>query len=146
LFNGKSKWKLFLSKGTRKKKAMISIVSGGSFANIERFLNTMKTGDSLSFLDEYGRQGVDALSSETPVDSGLAAASWSYDTSSKGGVYTITWYNDDVENGFPVAIMLQYGYTTGTGGYVAGRDYINPAIQPVFDKIANEVWERVKNA
>jgi len=125
---------------------MISVISGGSFKNIEKFLTTMDNGDAFNFLEEYGRQGVNALALATPVYSGLAANSWSYDVSSKRGIYTITWSNYDVENGFPVAIMLQYGYATGTGGWVEGRDYINPAIFPVFNQIADDVWERVRNA
>jgi len=89
---------------------------------------------------------VAALASATPSDSGLAAASWGYEVSSKGGSHSITWTNTDVESGFPVAIMLQFGYATGTGGYVAGRDYINPAMRPIFDQIAYKVWRAVTSA
>lgn len=100
----------------------------------------------MSVLNTYGQKGVMALSAATPLDSGLAAYSWDYEVSASGGTYTITWTNSDVENGFPVAIMLQYGYGTGTGGYVQGRDYINPAIRPIFDEISEKVWKAVTSA
>jgi hypothetical protein len=102
--------------------------------------------DIQGILDSAGREGVAALAAATPVESGLAENSWDYEVSGGGGVYTITWTNSDVENGFPVAIMLQYGHGTGTGGYVQGRDYINPAIRPIFDKIANDVWKVVTSS
>jgi hypothetical protein len=97
----------------------------------------------LSTLDQYGQQGVAALALATPIETGRAAFSWGYEVEVQNGVYSITWTNSDVENGFPVAVMLQYGYGTGTGGYVRGRNYINPAIKPVMDKIAEEVWKVV---
>jgi len=102
--------------------------------------------DILSILQRFGEDGIAALSSATPVDSGIAASSWGYEVSRKGSVYSITWTNADVENGFPVAVMIQYGYGTGTGGYVHGQDYINPAIKPVFDRISNEMWKVVTSA
>lgn len=125
---------------------MISAVSSGSFKNMESFLKTMTKLDISSILERNAQLGVDALSNVTPVESGLTAASWSYEVITKGKQYSITWTNSDVENGFSVAIMLQYGYGTGTGGYVRGRDYINPAIRPIFDKIADEVWKAVTSA
>lgn len=97
----------------------------------------------MSVLDKYGRAGVSALSSATPVESGLAASSWYYEIERGKGFVRIIFGNSDVENGFPVAIMLQYGHGTGTGGWVEGRDYINPAIQPIFDKIAADAWREV---
>jgi hypothetical protein len=125
---------------------MISAESKGSFKNTEAFLNKVSKLDVLSIMKSCGQEGVHALSSATPVESGLAAQSWGYEVYGRGGKYTIVWTNSDVENGFPVAIMLQYGYGTGTGGYVKGRDYINPAIKPIFDKIANKVWKAVSSA
>ena len=86
------------------------------------------------------------LSSATPEESGLTANSWRYEISDTKSHYSVSWYNSDVENGFPVAIMLQYGYGTGTGGYVQGRDYINPAIRPIMDALANDVWKAVTSA
>lgn len=125
---------------------MISFQSSGSFKNIEAFLNAMAKLDILAILTAGGQEGVNALARATPTETGLAANSWGYTVSGGRGLYTITWTNSDVENGFPVAIMLQYGHGTGTGGYVAGRNYINPAIQPVFDKIADRVWRAVMSA
>ena len=87
--------------------------------------------------------GVDALASATPVESGLTAASWYFEVESGGGRHRITWKNSNVNGGVHIAIILQYGHGTGTGGYVQGRDYINPAIRPVFDKIEAEVWKEV---
>lgn len=125
---------------------MFSIASSGSFKKTEAFLKAMSKLDILGVLNSAGQEGVTALSLATPIESGLAAHSWAYEASRQGGVYTIVWMNSDVENGFPVAIMLQYGYGTGTGGYVQGRDYINPAMRPIFDKIANDVWKAVTSA
>lgn len=125
---------------------MISFVDKGSFKNMEKFLKTMKSLNILALMEEYGREGVHALERATPVDSGLASRSWFYEVEKKGDLYVISWHNSDVENGFPVAAMIQYGYATGTGGYVQGRDYINPAIQPVFDKIAEKIWKVVTSA
>lgn len=125
---------------------MVSVYSSGSFKKTEAFLNKLLKIDIMSILEKNGQLGVDALENATPVDSGLASNSWGFEVSKKGNIYSIVWTNNDIENGFPVAIMLQYGYSTGTGGYVQGENYINPAIKPVFDKIANEVWKAVTSA
>lgn len=125
---------------------MISFSSHGSFKNTEAFLQRMSKFRLEKFLKGKGQDGVRALAMATPKESGLAAQSWAVKVSTSGSGCTITWLNHDVENGFPVAIMLQYGYATGTGGYVSGRDYINPAIKPVFDRIANDVWKVVTSA
>lgn len=87
--------------------------------------------------------GVDALSAATPVDTGKTAASWGYVITRTSDTATITWTNSNVNNGVPIALILQYGHGTGTGGYVKGRDYIKPAIRPVFDELANELWKEV---
>jgi len=97
-------------------------------------------------LDSYARDGVTALASATPKESGLAASSWNYKIEKTRANLTITWYNTDVETGFPVAIMLQYGYSTGTGGYVQGIDYINPAMKPIFDRIEQRVRKAVTSS
>ena len=97
----------------------------------------------LGYLDKYGREGVAALASATPVDSGLTASSWYYEITNGNGSATITFLNSNVNKGVPIAIILQYGHGTGTGGWVEGRDYINPAIQPIFDRIANDAWREV---
>lgn len=115
----------------------------GSFKNLEKWLSRMSVLDVRSILQSAGAEGVVALASATPADSGLASNSWDSSVESSGRGARITWTNTDVESGFPVAIMLQYGYGTGTGGYVAGRDYINPAMKPVFDRIADKVWKAV---
>lgn len=125
---------------------MLSITHSGSFSKTESFLKSMSKLNVLSILNKYGMEGVSALSRATPVNSGIAASSWSYQANVSSSGYSITWSNTNVENGFPVAIMLQYGYGTGTGGYVQGRNYINPAIGPIFDKIADEVWRVVTAA
>jgi hypothetical protein len=125
---------------------MISYEVHGSFKNMEKFLLAMQKLDPLKIMDSCGREGANALAAATPRESGLAAESWGYQTSAQSGVYTITWTNRDIESGFPVAIMLQYGHGTGTGGYVSGRDYINPAIRPIFDKIADKLWKAVTSA
>lgn len=118
----------------------------GSFNNLESFLKRMEKLDITQLLQQYAQEGVFALSAATPQDSGLAASSWSYQIEHTGDSIIIAWTNYNVESGFPVAIMLQYGYSTGTGGYVAGQDYINPAIEPIFDRIADGVWKVVTSA
>lgn len=125
---------------------MISATSSGSFAKMEKFLKAMQKLNISAILEKAGRDGVQALSAATPVNSGLVARSWYYQVTRAGSTYTISWLNSDIENGFPVAIMLQYGHGTGTGGYIQGIDYINPAIRPIFDRIANEVWKAVTSA
>ncbi len=125
---------------------MISISSSGSFDRTLSFLKKASKYSILSILHQSGQKGVSALSAATPEESGKTATSWDYVVSAKNGIYTITWTNSDIENGFPVAIMLQYGYGTGTGGYVAGRDYINPAMRPIFDAISDRVWKAVTSA
>ena len=125
---------------------MITFTSSGSFRKTEAFLKAMQALNVMAVLDRHGRDGVSALSAATPMLTGLAASSWDYEVARNGSTYSITWMNHDVENGFPVAIMLQFGYGTGTGGFVAGQDYINPAIRPIFDRIADEVWKVVTSA
>lgn len=122
---------------------MISFQAGGSTRRTEEYLKRLSRGDMFRGLESLAQEGVNALASATPIESGLAQNSWSYKIVRTRSNCTITWYNSDIETGFPVAIMLQYGYSTGTGGYVRGRDYINPAIQPVFDKIEDRVRKAV---
>lgn len=125
---------------------MISFTISGDFAQTMKSLKTLSRLNTLEIMDSCGEEGVAALSEATPIVSGLAAGSWGYDVHVHRGVYTIAWTNIDIEHDFPVVIMLQYGYGTGTGGYVQGRDYINPAIKPIFDKIAEKVWKAVTSA
>lgn len=124
----------------------ISFKNKGDFKNLERFLKKVSSDDIYRVLDGLGERGVSALRSATPRESGKTAASWGYDVKISGGVTTITWTNSNTHNGFPVAIMLQYGHGTGRGGYVAGQDYINPAMRPIFDNIAEEVWKVVTSS
>lgn len=121
----------------------IEITQKGNWDRTTQYLNRLKDSDLSKFLTKYGQQGVAALASATPEDSGLTANSWSFDVVSRKGYYSIRWYNSHVEDGRPIAILLQYGHGTGTGGYVQGRDYIMPAIRPVFDQIEAEVWREV---
>jgi hypothetical protein len=122
---------------------MISFKQKGDFSNLTRFLEKAKSTVGLSDLDRYGREGVAALASATPVDTGLTASSWYYTIKHEQDSVTITFNNSNIQNGVPIAIILQYGHGTGNGGWVEGLDYINPAIQPVFEKIANEAWKEV---
>jgi hypothetical protein len=103
----------------------------------------MKSRQQFAVLHKYGPIGVAALSGATPVDSGLAANSWSYEIVDKPGYFAIHWLNSDVENGFHVAVMIQYGHATRGGGYVEGRDFINPAMRPIFDQMAADMWKEV---
>lgn len=125
---------------------VITFTTRGSFNRTEKMLRAMQNINFRQLLDSMGQAGVNALIAATPKDSGLAASSWGYKIVQNGRKISIVWTNEDIENDFPVAIMLQYGYGTGTGGYVQGRDYINPAMRPIFDKIADTVWKAVKNA
>ena len=122
---------------------MISFRQKGDFSKLTKFLERAKESVKLGDLDKYGRAGVEALASATPVDSGLTANSWYYEIENKNGSAKITFLNRNIQNGVPIAIILQYGHGTGTGGWVQGRDYINPAIQPLFDKIADDAWKEV---
>lgn len=125
---------------------MITFESSGSFVNVDRFLERMAKEEILSALNQYAELGISALASATPSKSGATANAWSCEVTSKRNNYTITWSNSNMNDGVNVAVILQYGHGTGTGGYVQGRDYINPAIQPIFDKIADEVWKVVTSA
>ncbi len=122
---------------------MITITQKGSFDNTERYLKRLKAEDLSAILNKYGSIGVNALSNATPTDTGLAAASWYYDIAVSNRYSSIRWHNSDIENGLPIVILIQYGHGTGTGGYVQGRDFIMPAIRPIFDEIAADVWKEV---
>ena len=125
---------------------MITFRHKGDFTKTTRFLERAKHAVRRANLDRFGREGVAALASATPVDSGLTATSWYYEiTYTKSGA-KIAFYNSNIQNGVPIAIILQYGHGTGTRGWVEGRDYINPAIQPIFDRIVDEAWREVTRA
>lgn len=123
---------------------MVTFRQKGDFSRLTKFLERAKEVVHLGDLDQYGRAGVAALASATPVDTGETARSWRYEITNKDGVVRISFLNSNIQNGVPIAIILQYGHGTGTGGWVEGRDYINPAIQPIFDQILNDVRREVK--
>lgn len=122
---------------------MITYRHKGNFPKINRHLERLKGVARLDILDKYGQEGVAALASATPVESGKTANSWSYTIKRKRGSIELVFNNSNIQNGVPIAIILQYGHGTGTGGWVQGRDYINPAIQPIFDRIKDELWREV---
>jgi hypothetical protein len=121
----------------------VTIKTSGNTDGTRNYLQKLARGDFYRGLDKYAQAGAEALASATPVDTGLAAGDWTYEIERSGASLTISWNNTDVESGFPVAVMLQYGYSTGTGGYVQGRDYINPAMRPIFDQIEEAVRRAV---
>lgn len=122
---------------------MIRITQKGDFIKTTRMLNKAAKPFSKNLFDKYGKKGVAALASATPVDSGKTASSWIYKIENQNGEISINFYNSNINNGALIAIILQYGYTTRNGGWVQGRDYINPAIQPVFDEMVKEAWKEV---
>ena len=115
----------------------------GDFSKTTRFLERAKHVVRRSDLDKYAKKGVEALASATPTDSGLTASSWKYEISIEKGSITINFINTNVNKGVPIAVIIQYGHATGNGGWVEGRDYINPAIQPIFDEMINDIWREV---
>lgn len=125
---------------------MIEISSSGSFKNIEKFLQKSQKIDVRAELNAAGQRGVNALSANTPQRTGAAANSWYYEVKRVGFGWSLTWYNSNIEDGYPVAVMIQHGHGTGTGGYVAGINYINPALRPVFNEIIEQVWKVVTKA
>ena len=122
---------------------MITFRQKGDFSKLTRFLERAKETIRLGNLDKYGREGVAVLASATPIDTGKTASSWYYKIENKNGYASINFCNSNINKGVPIAIILQYGHGTRNGGYVQGRDYINPAIRPIFDKIADDAWREV---
>lgn len=125
---------------------MISFRQKGDFSKLSRYIERAREAAKIGILDKYGREGVAALASATPVKTGKTASSWVYEIKRQNGSVSIIFKNTNIVNGVPIAIILQYGHGTGTGGWVEGRDYINPAIQPIFDEIANKAWREVTKA
>lgn len=123
---------------------MISFRSRGDFKKTEKFLKRSLGRDYRAILEKYGQQGVLALTAATPIDTGLTAASWDYEIIQNKGSLSVVWSNSNVKEGYcNIAIILQYGHGTRNGGYVEGRDYINPALRPVFDALAEAAWREV---
>ena len=124
---------------------MIRLTSSGDFSNLEKFLKSASDRNYAKILDKYGKQGVDALSSATPFDTGDTASQWDYEIHETGDGIELVWTNSHINQGANIAILLQYGHGTGTGGYVQGYDYINPALRPVMDNIAQNIVKAVNN-
>jgi len=124
---------------------MIKATSPGSFDKTTKYLEYLKSGDMYKSLEVYGRRGVDALASATPRDTGETAKSWGYEIFRGKRLVGISWHNTYQVDNVPIAIIIQYGHGTGTGGYVQGIEYINPAIRPIFDAILEDVWRQVSN-
>ena len=123
--------------------SMLRFTHKGDFSKTTKFLRNAKKAPRSSILEKYAQKGVDALSKATPAETGMTAASWTYKIKTTKTSVTIDFVNTNVNKGVPIAIILQYGHATGNGGWVEGRDYINPAIQPIFDELANELWREV---
>ena len=122
---------------------MIGFRHKGDFSKTSKYLNGIRQRNFVNMLEKYGREGVEALASATPVDTGLTAKSWDYKIEQKNGSISLVFTNSNIQNGIPIAIILQYGHGTRNGGWVQGRDYINPAIQPIFDNIVKQAWGEV---
>lgn len=122
---------------------MITFKQKGDFSKTSNFLHRIGKPIRRSIIEKYAKQGLEALKNATPVESGVTASSWYYRIEDDKGIISITYYNSNVNDGVPIAIILQYGHATRNGGWVQGRDYINPAIQPIFDKIADNAWKEV---
>lgn len=124
---------------------LLSVKQSGDFKNLEAFLHRDRDTRIKLIMQKYGDIGVAALSANTPTDSGETASSWYYELKGGRGIYTISWHNSHMAGNVPLAILIQYGHATGNGGYVQGRDFINPAIQPILDEIARDSWREVTN-
>lgn len=123
---------------------MIRITQKGNYDKATTYLERLKESFKMGILDKYGQRGVEALSAATPRDTGLTASSWEYEIEHSKNAFTLVFRNTNVNDGVPIAIILQYGHGTRNGGYVSGRDYINPAIQPVFDELVEELCREVR--
>lgn len=125
---------------------MIKVVCKGDYKKANKFFSNLQQASQVRNLDKFGREGVEALRNATPSRSGKTADSWSYTIERSNGSISISWTNSNVNKGVNIAIILQYGHGTGTGGYVKGIDYINPALEPIFQKIADDAWKEVTKA
>lgn len=123
---------------------MITFTSKGDWSDTTKWLQRMKDLDIINMLDEYGRRGVEALAAATPVDTGKTASSWEYEIKKTKDKFSITWNNTNVNNGVPIAMVIQYGHVTKNGLYIPGVDYINPALEPIFEELVNRITEEVR--
>lgn len=124
---------------------MIKISQHGSFKNTENFFKRSQKINIKNILEKYGKEGVSALTSATPLETGLTASSWDYEIHYKKGIYEIVWTNSNINDGIPIVILIQYGHSTKNGTFVKGKDFINPALKPVVNKLADEIWREVKS-
>lgn len=122
---------------------MITFKQKGDFSKLVKFIEKGKNSIDKDLLDKYGRMGVEALSNATPIDTGLTSKSWRYEINKSKSGFSIDFYNENIQNGVPIAIVIQFGHATGNGGWVEGIDYINPALKPVFEELAKVAWEEV---
>lgn len=122
---------------------MIKVKNKGNWSKTRKWMDSIRKMDASGVLDKYGQMGVDALSQATPIRTGLTASSWSYTIKRENGTYVIQWNNSDIEGGYNVAILIQYGHGTRSGTYVSGIDYINPAMKPIMDELAEQIWKEV---
>ena len=122
---------------------MITVVSGHKFKKTSNYFERIKEVVHMGWVDKYGRKGVEALKVTTPKDTGKTADSWYYEIERKGADVSIVWKNSNINDGVPIAVIIQYGHGTANGTYVEGVDYINPALGPIFNDIAKEIWEEV---
>lgn len=127
-------------------ESMIKVKTKGDFRNTERFLSHAKRISILEILKKYGEAGVEALKENTPINSGVMAESWYYQTKITKDVFSVSWYNSKIQNGTRIALILDYGHATRNGGYVIGRNFITPALQPIFDDLTKQAWEEIKHA
>lgn len=125
---------------------MLVITRKGRFERSKHMLERSLNMDIRKILNDCGKQGVEALASATPKRTGKTAASWSYEISKTSAGWTVTWNNSNINKGVNIALIIQYGHGTGTGAYVQGIDYINPAIRPIFENMASEVWREVRSS
>lgn len=126
---------------------MVVFKHSGNFSKTERFFQKMQKKSYFDRVSDLAKRGVQALESVTPVETGLTASSWSYEIQIRDGKTSVFWTNSNtLPDGTPIVVLLQYGHATGTGGFVQGRDFINPAIRPIFDEISNQVWKEVSSS
>lgn len=124
----------------------ISFKQKGDFSKFNAYIDKTRKIFKFGEIEKYAKEGINALKDATPVDSGLTKDSWYYKIERKKDMVTISYLNTNIQNGIPIAIILQYGHATRNGGWVEGIDYINPSLKPIFEKIANDAWKEARRA